>query len=96
MKLYPDNCTFNRPFDNQKDISIRIETEAKLHIQELIKNKKLRLVWSYILDFENAGNPFIERRESISHWKNYSYVDVVETKNILQIAENLAKIRFKG
>ncbi len=33
MLIYLDNCCFNRPFDDQKQIRIRIETEAKLYIQ---------------------------------------------------------------
>ena len=41
MRIYLDNCCFNRPFDNQTDIKIRLETEAKLYIQQLIIEKKL-------------------------------------------------------
>jgi hypothetical protein len=37
MKIYLDNCVFNRPFDNQNAIRIRLEAEAKLYIQSLIK-----------------------------------------------------------
>ena len=62
MKIYLDNCCFNRPYDDQSNIRIRLETEAKSYIQNLIKEGKVRLVWSYILDFENAQNPFEERR----------------------------------
>lgn len=32
MKVYLDNCCFNRPYDDQKQIIIRMETLAKLHI----------------------------------------------------------------
>jgi len=31
-RLYLDNCCFNRPFDNQKQLKIKLETEAKLFI----------------------------------------------------------------
>ena len=41
MKVYLDNCCFNRPYDNQDHLSIKLETEAKLRIQEMIKEKKL-------------------------------------------------------
>ena len=34
MKIYLDNCCFNRPFDEQSWIRIMLETEAKLRIQE--------------------------------------------------------------
>ena len=44
MKIYLDNCMFNRPFDEQTHIRIRLETEAKLAIQEeIIKWKKYAL-----------------------------------------------------
>ena len=50
MKVYLDNCSFNRPFDDQDQIRIRIEAEAKLFLQKLIDQGKLELAWSYILD----------------------------------------------
>jgi hypothetical protein len=30
MRLYLDNCCFNRTFDNQEQLKIKLETEAKL------------------------------------------------------------------
>ncbi len=53
MRVYLDNCAFNRPFDDQSQIRIRLESEAKLYIQEKIEKKEIELVWSYILDIEN-------------------------------------------
>jgi hypothetical protein len=61
MKVYLDNCCFNRPFDGQDDIRIRLESEAKLEIQQMILAGKLQLVWSFILEFENDANPFSRR-----------------------------------
>ena len=34
MKIYLDLCCFNRPFDDQTKARIKLETEAKLVIQE--------------------------------------------------------------
>ncbi len=56
MKIYLDNCCFNRPFDDQSFLTIRLETEAKLDIQKKIESGRLSLGWSYILDFENNAN----------------------------------------
>src|SRR2546422_8872207 len=50
----------------------------------------LELVWSYMLDFENAANPFEERRTTISGWQQYAAIDVEETAIILQRATILA------
>ena len=95
MKLYLDNCCFNRPYDDQLSFRVRIETEAKLKIQEEIRNGSYQLVWSYILDYENLKNPFQERREQIGKWKAHASVDIVENAKILTLAKELQYKRFK-
>ncbi len=95
MKIYLDNCCLNRPFDNQLDIKIRLETEAKLYIQYLIQKKKLQIVWSYILDFENSKNPFEERKQQIERWKIFAVEDIEENDTILTIGQKLEKIGLK-
>lgn len=55
MKIYLDNCCFNRPYDDQTQIRISLETQAKLYVQDLVKNKKLDLVTSYVLWYENRN-----------------------------------------
>ncbi|MDR2732709.1 MAG: hypothetical protein LBB36_05770 [Fibromonadaceae bacterium] len=47
MKIYLDNCCYNRPFDDQRQIRVSLETQAKLHIQEQIKNEKIELAYGY-------------------------------------------------
>jgi predicted nucleic acid-binding protein len=89
MKLYLDNCCFNRPFDDQTNIRVRLETEAKLLVQEEIRSGKLDLVWSYILDYENGKNPFRERKEQTATWIAYSVIDVLEDAQVLRIAQLL-------
>lgn len=43
MRIYLDNCCFNRPFDDQSQLRIRLETEAKLVVQDLIRSRRLEL-----------------------------------------------------
>lgn len=43
IKVYLDNCTYNRPFDDQTQIKITLETETKRHIQRLITEKVIDL-----------------------------------------------------
>ena len=69
MKVYLDNCAYNRPYDDQQNVLVRIETEAKLVIQQMIRDKKLALIWSDVLNFENNDNPFEERRYKINKWE---------------------------
>ena len=33
LRLYLDNCCYNRPYDEQTQFKILMETRAKLHIQ---------------------------------------------------------------
>jgi len=69
-RIYFDNCSYNRPFDDQSEVIIRLESDAKLYIQELVKEQKLELVWSFVLDYENSFNPFADKRERIQAWRN--------------------------
>ena len=96
MKIYLDNSCFNRPFDDQKQLRIKLETEAKLDIQERIFKKEIKLTWSYILDFENEANPFEQRRLAIRGWKNYASVDTDETKEIIEKAERFHQMGIKS
>ena len=95
MLLYLDNCCFNRPFDSQKHPKIRLETEAKLHIQDEIISGKYQLVWSYILEYENNQNPFDDRRSSIKEWRNIAKVHQCATAAIIQYAEKIQKLGIK-
>jgi len=75
---------------------VRLEAEAKLCIQEHIRSRALELVWSYMLDFEHAANPFEERRTTISGWQQYATQDVEATPLLLQHANRLAGMGLKA
>jgi predicted nucleic acid-binding protein len=90
IRVYLDNCCFNRPFDDQGQVRVRLETEAKLEIQRRVKDRELELAWSYILDFENQANPFPESREVIARWKQAATVDVEETPEVLRRAKEIS------
>ena len=94
MRIYLDNCCFNRPYDDQNQMKVYFETEAKLYIQEQIKLGKFQLVWSYILDFENYQNQDMNKRELISDWINFSVEDIEENEEIIKSSNELKKIGF--
>ena len=96
LKVYLDNCVYNRPFDDQNQIRIKLETEAKFYIQEKIKQSQIILAWSYILEFENMNNPFDERREAVHQWKSLAQIDINETENILNKADDLKRSGVKS
>lgn len=96
MRIYLDNCSLNRPFDLQGQFRIRLETEAKLAIQQAVLDNKIQLVWSYVLDIENESNPFKERRTTITPWKSHAIEDVEATPEILQKARALQRFGLKA
>jgi len=96
MRIYLDNCSFNRPFDDQNQIRISIETEAKIYIQEQIIKGRLSLVWFYMLDYENSANPFPEIRDAITNWKKHAVADVDENNKIIKTAEYLLGKEIKA
>jgi predicted nucleic acid-binding protein len=95
MRVYLDVCTFNRPFDDQSYLKIKLETEAKLFIQQGIINGTYELVWSYILEYENNRNKFDDRRNTISDWREIAGIHCVETDEIIKYAENLKRLRVR-
>lgn len=95
MKLYLDNCCFNRPFDDQTNLKIQLETQAKLAIQKGIMLKTYKLVWSFILEYENKENPYKMRRETISRWKSIASEIIVSNEEIIIYAEDLQDIGVK-
>jgi predicted nucleic acid-binding protein len=95
LKLYLDNCCFNRPFDDQTQLKIKLEAEAKLFIQKNILTGNYRLVWSYILDFENSQNPFEQRKETIRNWREVASVDISENDQIVKLAEKITTTGIK-
>ena len=92
MKIYLDNCCFNRPFDDQSSMRVKLEAEAKLYIQEKVINGELQLVWSYILEFENMQNPFVERRNVITEWEKIAVDKILGTKNVVSRASKIAQL----
>lgn len=94
-RVYLDNCCYNRPFDDQTQLKIQLETLAKLKIQKDIRDGIYELAWSYILDYENGLNPFEEKRQSIEPWRNIASHNVTETADIIRLAEQLKEKGIK-
>jgi predicted nucleic acid-binding protein len=89
LRVYLDNCCYNRPFDDQTNVINRIEAEAKLVVQRLIKDGQLELVWSDVVAYENEANPFEERRIKIAEWEQMSATAVEMDNNALETARDL-------
>ena len=88
-RIYLDNCCFNRPYDDQTYLLVQLETEAKLFVQQAILLNKFELVWSYILDYENAANPYHNRKQAIGKWKKIAIVDVNASEAVVDCGKEI-------
>lgn len=98
VKIYMDNCCYNRPYDDQSQMRIYLETQAKLHIQDMIRREKIELVTSYILDFENSNNRSMQKQLAIQKFMNeYAalYVSNRNEKDITKLAEAIMETGIK-
>lgn len=98
MRVYLDNCCFNRPYDSQSQMRISLETQAKLYIQESIRNQEIELAASYMLRFENEQNPYEIRRQAITEYirNNTSvYIDYDRMEEVAKEAKSIMETGIK-
>jgi len=83
MKIYLDNCCYNRPFDDQTP---------------LVVDKKIELVCSYMSIFENSDNPNKKHLKIIfDFFKNSTqFVGDAEMQRVEEIAKSVAKLNIKN
>ena len=98
MRIYLDMCCYNRPYDDQSQIKVSLESQAKLHIQKLIQEGKLDLVTSYMLRYECSQNPYEMRRKAILQFADVNavaYVDLNRKADVEKMAEELMQTGVK-
>jgi predicted nucleic acid-binding protein len=76
-KVYLDVNIYNRPFDDQSQVRIRLETISIFSIMQRIKKRELLLVWSFIIDYENSLNPYDDVRQEVD------FLSSIVSKSIL-------------
>lgn len=96
MRVYLDNCCFNRPYDDQSQLKVQMETQAKLEIQQQIRNGNFELATSYILEAENAVNPFERKRLDIQSFIDKHTKVFVSENQDKAVREQAAKIMETG
>ena len=96
MRVYLDNCCYNRPFDEQTQLKVRLETEAKLRVQAMMRDGKVEYAWSDILSQEVFDNPFPYRREKILEWRHGAVCTVEMTTDVIADADELAEKGLKA
>ena len=96
MRVYLDNCCYNRPYDAQAQLRISMETQAKLTIQDLIASGSIELVSSFAIAYEQNRNPFQERRANIINFiKRYANV-IIDSDKVDEIRKMAQPIMATG
>ena len=95
-KIYLDVCCFNRPYDDQSQLRIELETKAKLHIQQRIADGDYLLVSSVILEFENNSNPYQLRKQVIDDFLRHAKEYVEECDEIIALANCISATGVKS
>ena len=99
MRVYLDNCCYNRPYDDQSQLRISLESQAKLHVQGMIKDGEIQLASSYMLMYENSKNRSETKRRAIEQFvaNNTSvYIDETHSSEVENLAETIAATGVKS
>ena len=95
MRAYLDNCCYNRPFDDQRNLATVLESFAKLQIQSLMRSGELEYVWSDSLCHEVVKNPSPRRFKSIVVWIGGATEYVETTDEIIERAKDFEAMGVK-
>ena len=95
MRVYLDNCCYNRPFDEQSQLKVRLETVTKLAVQLMMATGVVQYVWSKTLDYEISFNPFEKRRVAIKWWKAGATEYVETTEELVLRGEQIEAMGVK-
>ena len=96
MKVYLDNCCYNRPYDDQSYLSISLEAQAKLLVQSLIKEKHLELASSFVLDYENSCNPYMDRKNALNDFLNENVTDYIGSEKSEEVIKRAEVVMATG
>ena len=99
LKIYLDNCCYNRPYDDQSQIRISLEAQAKIYIQTMIEAGKFELVSSYMLIYENSRNRIETKSKAIEQFikdNTAIYIDDSYSEKVERIAIEIQKTGVKS
>ena len=91
MRIYLDMNIYNRPFDDQSQVKIRFETIVIFSIFQKIKNKELKLIWSFMIDYENSLNPYDDVRQEIEMAASLAFKNITPDEAILNAAKEFGQ-----
>lgn len=85
LKIYLDNCCYNRPFDDLTIEKNWLEANAKMFIQALIKYKSVALYYSFVSQAEIDDSPYDDRKAYILDFIETNANGFVGKKRLVEI-----------
>ena len=90
-RLYLDTNVFNRPFDDQSQPRIWLETQAIGLVLKAVEIGEWELVGSSVLAYENSRNPYAERQAWVSRCLQLAVYRVSLNDGIIRRAQALGQ-----
>ncbi len=87
--IYLDTNAYSRPFDDQTNTDIQAEANAFLEIIAEVRNGKLILLGSDILDFEVHNVLDEEKRVKIEDYLNLCHQQIENSEEILTLGKQI-------
>lgn len=94
MKVYFDVCCLNRPFDDQNQDRIRLESEAVLSVLRCVDEGKWKLVSSDTVIYEINKTTDEERRDRLLSINNTAQIYVTVDEKILNRGSIIQEMGF--
>ncbi|MBD2092031.1 PIN domain-containing protein [Microcoleus sp. FACHB-1515] len=95
-KVYLDTSTYNRPFDDQTQPKIFLETQAVIIILQMVEVKAFELISSFVLEYENSRNPYPIKQEAMNRYLQLADLRQEVDEAIRKRAEELEKDGLKA
>ena len=94
MKIYLDLCVYNRPFDDQRQPRIAVETMECLLLLEKAIVKEITLINSFALEYESNKSPLIDLRSKIGDVLKIASEYVRSSERLGNRAEEIERMGF--
>lgn len=96
MRIYLDVCCLNRPFDDNAQDRIRLESETVLTILKRYQGRSWSLLGSEVIDFEISQIPDDERRQKVMLLSAVLQPCIIVDVNAEKRAIELGKLGFRS
>ena len=94
MKIYLDVCCLNRPFDDQTQDRIHLESEAVVLILKHVRLGNWEWISSEVVEYEVGQTPDAERRHRVESLIRYAARTVLLERSVVKRASEFKAIGF--